>query len=67
MPTNVVCLYAPRFADVRHSLGPSEALTITETRTSILASASFTEETTQVARRFTQNNTAEAFRHHTRL
>ena len=27
----------------------------------------FTEETTQVARRFTQNNTAEAFRHHTRL
>jgi len=33
LPTNVVCVYAPRFASVRASVGASEALTLAQTRT----------------------------------
>jgi uncharacterized repeat protein (TIGR01451 family) len=28
LPTNIVCVYAPRFAEVRMSVGPNEALTV---------------------------------------
>jgi uncharacterized repeat protein (TIGR01451 family) len=32
LPTNVVCLYAPRFATIRVGIGPNEALTVTPLR-----------------------------------
>jgi uncharacterized repeat protein (TIGR01451 family) len=66
LPTNTVCMYAPRFAVVRSSVGVSAALNITEISTSATVQQGATEARTQAARKFTQNQSAEANRHHAR-
>jgi uncharacterized repeat protein (TIGR01451 family) len=59
LPTNVVCVYAPRFAVVRTAVGPNEALNVEGPwRASILErQAGF--DARQGSRRLTQNQAAE--------
>lgn len=66
LPTNVVCLYAPRFAEVRVSLGPNEALTVEAPRGAAILERPTTAEARQYARRLVQNRGAEAARHRAR-
>jgi uncharacterized repeat protein (TIGR01451 family) len=66
LPTNVVCIYAPRFAAVRTSLGANENLAVYFPRGTDIVEAQVTEQALQVPRRLAQNLTAEAFRHRAR-
>ena len=62
LPTNTVCIYAPRFSEVRVSVGPNEALKVEgPLRAEILARQS-TAEARQYARRLVQKQEAEAAR-----
>jgi uncharacterized repeat protein (TIGR01451 family) len=66
LPTNVVCVYAPRFAEVRTSVGPNEALKVeSPVRTKYLEKEA-TEEVRQEAKRMVQNQGAEAARNRAR-
>jgi uncharacterized repeat protein (TIGR01451 family) len=66
LPTNVVCLYAPRFAEVRTSVGPNETLKIEgPVRTKFLEKQAM-EAGKQGPKRLTQNQAAEAARHRAR-
>lgn len=66
LPTNVVCLYAPRFAEVRTSVGPNEALTIESTARARVVEKEASESGRQGLRRLTQNQGAEAARNRAR-
>ncbi len=66
LPTNRVCLYAPRFAAVRSSVGANQNLAIEN-----LVVANYAEKqeailTKQAAKKFTQNQMAELARHRSR-
>jgi uncharacterized repeat protein (TIGR01451 family) len=59
LPTNRVCLYAPRFAAVRGGLGPNEALIVETLRGLDQAESQVTHEVRQHPRRMAQNQAPE--------
>ena len=62
LPTNMVCVYAPRFSEVRVSVGPNESLNVqTPVRVKYLEKSTM-EAAKQGANRYTQNQAAEAAR-----
>jgi uncharacterized repeat protein (TIGR01451 family) len=66
LPTNTVCIYAPRFAEVKVSVGPNEALKVEgPVRTKYLEKG-VTEGAVQGPKRLVQNNAAELARLRTR-
>ncbi len=67
LPTNTVCVYAPRFAAVRTSIGPNENLAVQYLRGAESLQRQVTHEIHQEARRMTQNQTAAAHRGRSRL
>jgi uncharacterized repeat protein (TIGR01451 family) len=66
LPTNIVCLYAPRFAIVRVSVGANQSLNIVEVRAAERLERQATAEILQGPRRLAQNATAETNRHRAR-
>jgi uncharacterized repeat protein (TIGR01451 family) len=66
LPTNLVCIYAPRFAEVRVSVGPNEALAIESPRGARVTAREATADGRLYARRLVQNLGAEAARHRAR-
>jgi uncharacterized repeat protein (TIGR01451 family) len=59
LPTNVVCIYAPRFAEVRVSVGPNENLIVTSAARAELREHEVTAEARQYARRLVKNEAVE--------
>jgi uncharacterized repeat protein (TIGR01451 family) len=66
LPTNTVCIYAPRFAIVRRAVGPTEAVTVQVPRGAETLQHEAQAEARQYSRRLVQNQTAEAHRHRAR-
>jgi uncharacterized repeat protein (TIGR01451 family) len=66
LPTNLVCIYAPRFAAVRTVVGANEALKVDVLRGAELIEGQMTYLARQESRRLVQNQTAEANRHRAR-
>jgi uncharacterized repeat protein (TIGR01451 family) len=66
LPTNTVCIYAPRFASVRLSLGANESLTVQHLDTSTRLQHFETGTVRQGPRKFEQNAALEAARHRSR-
>jgi uncharacterized repeat protein (TIGR01451 family) len=66
LPTNRVCVYAPRFASVRVSIGPNEALIVQKPNGAETIAAGAEFDTRQGPRRFVQNLAAQADRGHIR-
>jgi len=66
LPTNVVCVYAPRFSEVRTSVGPNESLTVTSIAASRFVEKEASESGRQGPKRMTQNQGAEAARNRSR-
>lgn len=62
LPTNTVCIYAPRFASVRLSVGANESLTVEHVRSSDRMQRPETGEVRQGPRKFDQNTALEANR-----
>src|SRR5262249_21360245 len=62
LPTNVVCVYAPRFAEVRLSVGPNEALAVEGPVRVKLVEKDVTEAARQAPKRLTQNQAAKLAR-----
>jgi len=62
LPTNVVCVYAPRFAEVRTSVGPNEALRIESVANSKYVEKEASEAARQGPKRLVQRQEAEAAR-----
>jgi uncharacterized repeat protein (TIGR01451 family) len=66
LPTNMVCLYAPRFAGVRTSVGPNQNTTVDVLKGAEMLERQVIHEIQQGPRRLTQNQTAELSRHRMR-
>lgn len=66
LPTNLVCVYAPRFAEVRTSVGPNENLIVEGPRRAEIVEAQVALATRQEPRRFVKNEAAEAKLHRAR-
>ncbi|WP_422929793.1 hypothetical protein [Singulisphaera sp. PoT] len=66
LPTNLVCVYAPRFATVRSSVGPNEALTVLGPRRTEKIEGQIALETKQRITRLVQNQAAQAQRERVR-
>jgi uncharacterized repeat protein (TIGR01451 family) len=66
LPTNVVCVYAPRFAEVRTSVGPNEALRVEGTAERIRIEKEAVEAVKEGAKRLIQNQGAELARNRER-
>jgi uncharacterized repeat protein (TIGR01451 family) len=62
LPTNTVCIYAPRFASVRAVLGANESLTVTVLREADRLEKSSVAAIRQGPKRLAQNTTAETNR-----
>jgi len=62
LPTNMVCVYAPRFATVRASVGPNEALTVLAPSRAEKIEGQVAFEARQRLNRLTQNQAAQANR-----
>ncbi len=62
LPTNMVCIYAPRFAEVRTSVGPNETLMVASAYNSKQVVKETSEQARQGPKRLTQNQGAEAAR-----
>jgi len=62
LPTNVVCVYAPRFAEVRVSTGTTENIDIQTTKTDKLLSKYAESSSSAPAKRLVQNQAAELAR-----
>jgi uncharacterized repeat protein (TIGR01451 family) len=62
LPTNMVCIYAPRFAEVRASVGPNEALAVVAPRGSLMIEGQASMEARLRPNRLVQNQAAEASR-----
>jgi uncharacterized repeat protein (TIGR01451 family) len=62
LPTNVVCVYAPRFAEVRASVGPNESLAIVIPRGAESLESQTSLAVRQRPNRLIQNLAAEATR-----
>jgi uncharacterized repeat protein (TIGR01451 family) len=66
LPTNTVCIYAPRFAEVRTSVGPNESVTVAGTAGLTLRQKEAAEAGQVGPRRMTQNQGAELSRNRAR-
>jgi uncharacterized repeat protein (TIGR01451 family) len=66
LPTNTVCLYAPRFASVRTSLGANESLNVQEVRAAERHEKEASAAMKQGPKRFAQTASAETGRHRAR-
>jgi uncharacterized repeat protein (TIGR01451 family) len=66
LPTNMVCIYAPRFAAVRTSVGPNENLAIVVPRGAEALERQVTADARDVPTRMTQNQALEIARHRSR-
>lgn len=66
LPTNMVCIYAPRFAAVRTSLGTNEAFAVEIPRGTEMLESQVTYEQRQNPKRLVQNESAQAHRHRQR-
>lgn len=66
LPTNRVCIYAPRFASVRVGMGPNQALVVQNLVGAEQVERQVTSATRQGPRRMTQNQAAELGRHRNR-
>lgn len=66
LPTNLVCVYAPRFAGVRVSVGPNENLGVQRTLRAEKLQIQAALDVRQESRRFVQNQAAEANRERVR-
>lgn len=62
LPTNVVCVYAPRFAEVRVSVGPNENLFVESVARTKIIEKQASESTLQGPKRLVRNQGAEAAR-----
>lgn len=62
LPTNTVCLYAPRFAAVRVSVGANESLNVQHVRSSDRTQRPESGRVRQGPKRYDQNTTLEANR-----
>ncbi len=62
LPTNMVCIYAPRFAAVRASVGPNETLAVERLREGSKVERLDTQLTRQSAKKFTLSQSAELAR-----
>jgi uncharacterized repeat protein (TIGR01451 family) len=58
LPTNLVCIYAPRFAEVRVSIGPNENLIVQRLERTELSERQVTATARQHPRRLVQNEAA---------
>jgi uncharacterized repeat protein (TIGR01451 family) len=66
LPTNLVCIYAPRFAEVRSSVGPNEALMVEAPLNARITARESMAEGEIRLRRLVQNQGAEAALHRAR-
>lgn len=66
LPTNMVCVYAPRFAEVRLSVGPNETLAVEGPRRAEIVEAQVALLARQESKRLVKNEAAEANRHRAR-
>ena len=66
LPTNMVCIYAPRFAEVRVSSGPNEAQRVVGLLSTRLAERQALEATREGPIRLVQNQGPEATRNRAR-
>jgi uncharacterized repeat protein (TIGR01451 family) len=66
LPTNMVCLYAPRFAEVRVSVGPNENLIVQRASRAEKIEAQVALDVRQESRRLVQNQAAELSRERAR-
>ncbi len=66
LPTNTVCIYAPRFASVRLSVGANESLNVQHLDTSTRLQHFESGTIRQGPRKFEQNSALEASRHRSR-
>ncbi len=66
LPTNRVCVYAPRFAVVRGSIGANLNKTVVNLVSNELTQGQATIHAKQSSKRFTQNQMAELARHRSR-
>jgi len=66
LPTNMVCVYAPRFAEVRMSVGPNEALNVAAVARTKIVEREASESARQGPKRLVQNQGAEAARNRAR-
>jgi uncharacterized repeat protein (TIGR01451 family) len=66
LPTNVVCVYAPRFAEVRTSAGANENIYVKSLHVGIMVQEPELSGTATPARRLVQNQAAELARNRAR-
>jgi len=66
LPTNIVCIYAPRFAEVRVSTGTHQNVDIQTSKTNKVIETSSQASTAAVAKRLVQNQAAELARNRAR-
>jgi uncharacterized repeat protein (TIGR01451 family) len=66
LPTNMVCIYAPRFAEVRVGVGANETSLVESTRRTEASERDIRLEGRAYAKRLTQNQGAEANLHRAR-
>lgn len=66
LPSNLVCLYAPRFAAVRTSIGPNEAVEVDVPHGTETVERQVMYERQEQPRKLVQNRSAEAARHRAR-
>lgn len=62
LPTNTVCVYAPRFAAVRSGMGPNEAQVVQTLRGAEQVQSQLMQQARQHSLRMTQNQSPEANR-----
>ncbi len=62
LPTNVVCIYAPRFAEVRVTTGSNQAVDVQHLRTDVRLESSKTASIKAESRKLVQNQAAELAR-----
>ncbi|HEU5118287.1 MAG TPA: DUF11 domain-containing protein, partial [Isosphaeraceae bacterium] len=67
LPTNLVCIYAPRFAAVRSGIGPNQALAINVLAGNETLARQEMSASKQGSRKFTKNETAVLNRHRSRV
>lgn len=66
LPTNLVCVYAPRFAGVRTSVGPNEAVKVQEVITAERRQKETMQGALQGPKKLNQKEMAETARHRAR-
>jgi uncharacterized repeat protein (TIGR01451 family) len=66
LPTNVVCIYAPRFAEVRVTTGTNQTVEVQHLRTDVVRESTQMAKIAAGSRRLVQNQTPEMARNRSR-